>query len=432
MLLCLISLDLVADCPAPRTSLPAPAAATLSDDDATWAPGELTAAPWPEPGPAEDWMDVVTGDPEIPHARRLLQIYTLPVGAGNCQLMLCPNQNRMIMFDCGALPFDKVGWNKADVSAFIANLINPNTSISVSISHTHYDHNSYLPDVLANRRISTIVMSDTPQNYPANVRNWMRNAYNQGTRVLWKSGIYRSQAPEPPLSCYKPEPTGGWSIDVQGYVVMMNAGANPNDASMVIAQRYGRFQTVFTGDMTGETEQRIDNNLPVPLNQTTVITGAHHGSDSHDSNNPSWAIANQAEAVMFSAGGLFWHPRCAAAQTYRPYLLQFPRAHNFQCGRDHHWARGPTRLAAYSTNINGAIRVRADANGRWDIGARLNALDDLNAIALESLKRADLMPGPDTLYGDSQVPNTATPDIDPAPETNCGDPPPEDKAHRPH
>ncbi|AVP98896.1 hypothetical protein C7S18_17680 [Ahniella affigens] len=396
VLLYSMSLPLLASCPVPPASAPNLPNPLEAGPGTIWPKAADAPMAWPAPGKSEDWMGMPAGDPEVPALAGIMTIYTLPVGSGNCQMMLCPNQNRMIMFDCGSTGLGNLGWNRADVGQFIATQINDQTQIAVSISHPDADHSNYLPDVLAGRPISTIVMSRQPGDYPAAVRDWMANLQAQGTGLLYTGGIYRSHAPEPSLSCYAPDAHGGWNIDVPGYIVMMNAGATANDASMVIAQQYAGFQALFTGDMTGATEQQVNPVAPVALAGTRVITGAHHGAVSHGSNSQIWADANQASLVMFSSGTRFMHPRCPAVGVYWPYLFTDAAPHQFQCGNNGQWQVVNTQNAAFVTNNNGLIRVRVANNGQWDYASQFNGLAYLNAIELEAMKRANLGNPPDT------------------------------------
>ncbi|MBK8283727.1 MAG: hypothetical protein IPK97_01955 [Ahniella sp.] len=377
-------------CPGPAQARPEQTA----DATTSWATHADAATAWPDAQPGLDWL----GSTELPTsslaAARPMTIYTIPVGSGNCQMMLCPSENRMMMFDCGSTGAGNLGWNRADVGQFIAANINDQTAIVVSISHPDADHSNYLPDVLAGRPVRAVLVSKHPSDYPAAVVAWMGQLQQDGTTIQWRNGIYRSQAPDQYLSCYAPDGQGGWNIDVPGFIVMMNAGATANDSSMVIAQQYAGFQSLFTGDMTGATEFQIDPNIPVALDNTKVITGAHHGAISHGSNSPQWTAANQGKLVMFSSGTRFHHPRCAAVGNYFPYLFNNAAQHQFQCGDNGQWQTYNTQNAVYVTNNNGLIRVRVNDQGQWDYQAAQNALVHLNAIELQARDRQHLTTRP--------------------------------------
>lgn len=376
-------------CPGPTP--PASPEPRLADVATNWPDAEATTQQaWPDALASEDWMHSVGSEPNVDVAFRPMTIFTMPVGSGNCQMMLCPSENRMVMFDCGSTGAGDRGWNRADVGQFIATQINDQTAIVVSISHPDADHSNYLPDVLAGRPIRAVLMSKHPNDYPAAVTQWMGQLQQNGTVIQWRNGIYRSQMPDQYLSCYAPNGQGGWNIEVPGFIVMMNAGNTANDSSMVIAQQYAGFQSLFTGDMTGATELQIDPNNPVALNGTKVITGAHHGAASHGSNSPQWTAANQAKMVMFSSGTRFHHPRCVSVGNYFPYLFNNAAQHPFSCGDNGQWQNYNTQNAVYVTNNNGLIRVRVNAQGQWDYGFNLDALAHLNAIELEAKDRHGL------------------------------------------
>ncbi len=308
----------------------------------------------------------------------VMKIHTIPVGAGNCQLLECPAQNKLVVFDCGSRGRGSLGWSREEVTEYVDNLIDIDTEVVVSISHADRDHSSYLPTMFADTQVSAILVGQTPNDYPVRVQQWMNQQRNDGARLIWWQGPHVDARPNDDLSCWAEDRHGGWDIDVPAYILAVNAGNTPNDASMVVSETYDTFQTIFTGDMTGATQQLIAANPRINLADTDVITGAHHGADTDGSNSHAWANANRAELVIFSSGTLNEHPRCVSVDVYRPYVLTNADQHDYECGQNGFYVNRVTNDAVLVTDTQGLINV--DTNGqifeyRWNPDATPNVGD---------------------------------------------------------
>lgn len=293
-------------------------------------------------------------------------IYTLPVGAGNCQVVHCPEQNKVVMMDCGSKGLGSNGWDRDQATTFIRGMIDGGTEVAVTVSHPDGDHYNYVPAVFDGLKVQNLYLGRQLGNYDQTFNTWVTNERTHYAMSVHTSpGFYSSPTPESNLSCWRPDGHGGWALDIATYILGMNAGTTSNDASMVIAMRYGSFQTIFTGDMTAATESRIvAAGPPVPL-QSNVITGAHHGSDTFGSNQPSWANATRPQLLMFSAGERFWHPRCTSVNNYLPYVLKGVPPHVYHCGKDGAYERRTSTDAVLVTDDNGLISVEASNDGHF-------------------------------------------------------------------
>ena len=321
--------------------------------------------------------------PLIGHARAGLgsfKIHTLPVGAGNCQVVECPSQNKIVVMDCGSRGRGNRGWDEQNVLDAIAQLGDAETEISISVSHPDEDHYNYLYRIFAQRPVKSIVLSRLPANYNTDMQNWLQRQLFAGATIQAWDGPYSSSAPEPSMSCYK-HTQHGWTADVNSYVLAVNAGSTVNDASMVVAMQHGAFKAVFTGDMTGETEKAVNRTQsPVKQDNASWITGAHHGAESHDSNSQSWVDATSPRFVVFSAGTRFGHPRCNAVHRYfvNPRLLQANKQHQFHCGMTNAY---PDTLVdsnrdIFVTNDNGWVTVRGLEDGNLEFAYQFDGAAD--------------------------------------------------------
>lgn len=296
-------------------------------------------------------------------------IYTLPVGAGNCQVVHCPEQNKIVMMDCGSKGKGNIGWTKEDASTFIRQMIDGSTEVVATVSHPDGDHYNYVPTVFDGLKVKDLYLGRQLNNYDQTFNAWVNNEQvHYAMSVHTSPGYYSSSTPESNLSCWRQNAHGGWDLDIATYILAVNAGTTSNDSSMVIAMRYGSFQTIFTGDMTAATEQRIVSaGPPVPL-KSNVITGAHHGADTFGSNQPSWANATTPQLLMFSAGERFWHPRCTSVNNYLSYILKGALSHVYHCGKDGAYEQRVSTDAVAVTDDNGLISVEANKDGSFAYG----------------------------------------------------------------
>lgn len=302
-------------------------------------------------------------------------IYTLPVGAGNCQVVRCPEQDKIVMMDCGSKGRGNVGWDRDDVSRFVQSMIGPGTEVAATVSHPDGDHYNYLPAVFHGVRVQNLYLGTQLSRYDQNFNDWVsaeRSTF--GMPVHTYPGFYSSRAPESNLSCWRPDGRGGWQLDIAAYILGVNAGSTSNDASMVIAMRYDNFETIFTGDMTAATERQIVGaGPPVPLS-ANVITGAHHGAESAGSNSPSWAMATRPQLLMFSAGERFYHPRCNSVDNYAAYVMKNVPLHVYHCGINSSYQQRPSTDAILVTDDNGLIQVEATRDGHFNYSWAISGL----------------------------------------------------------
>lgn len=296
-----------------------------------------------------------------------LRIHTLPVGAGNCQVVQCPNQNKLVVMDCGSKGRGTQGWTADDASRYIRAMIDVDTEIVATVSHPDGDHYNYLPVVFDGLRVNSLYIGTQLANYSETFRNWVANErLYYAMPVSSHARFYASPTPDPVLSCWRSDGFGGRTLDAPAQILAVNAGTTSNDASMVISMRYGNFSTMFTGDMTAATERAIHGAGPVAPLRSTVITGAHHGAESNGSNSPSWANATRPQFLMFSAGERFLHPRCSSVDNYLAYLPNNAPLHGYFCGVDGNYEYRATTYAVAVTDDNGLITVRGRSDGSFD------------------------------------------------------------------
>ncbi|MEC5193981.1 hypothetical protein GGR75_000415 [Xanthomonas campestris] len=315
---------------------------------------------------------VQTNDPD-----GRLHVWTLPVGAGNCQVVTCPRRDaagfkKLLVMDCGALPSGRNPNFQVDrVSEAINGMIDGTTKVVVTVSHPDQDHYNYISEVLKNVPVSAVYLALNPNDYTVgNFGQWVKDQQKVGAQLRYTNVPYATGIGiEEDLSCQGNNGWGGNATDVEGRILAMNASGTPgtpsNNASMVVSMKYGLFQTLFTGDMTQVTEGLIANlSAGWPLN-SQVVTGAHHGAISAGSNSASWAQKTSPQAVIFSSGKRYKHPRCESIQNYLDYGLRIVAAsHSIQCSGG---LPGQSTLPVFLTQTNGMIHYSATNDGSFNL-----------------------------------------------------------------
>lgn len=327
-----------------------------------------TAPPAPQFGPALQW----------PKDR--FTIHTLPVGSGNCQIALCPAQNRLVVMDCGSSAKGDQGWERATVKSRVDGLLASVASppdLVITVSHSDSDHYNFLPDVfddtvLAKTKSKNLWLVGNYYQYSDTFLQWVENSKKSGLGTQYIQQRLSSMAIEPALSCPS---SNGAGLDVEARVLAVNAAGCGNDSSLVVSMTYnGNFRTIFTGDMTETTRRLIAHNITdaALLRPTQLITAAHHGSSTDGSNSTAWAGMTLPETVVASAGTLYWHPTCAALTSYRHSVRGGAKPHTISCSAKNqsknqwYWYPNSTQNT-YVTNDNGRISVSAAADGSYAV-----------------------------------------------------------------
>lgn len=297
-----------------------------------------------------------------------LTIHTFPVGSGNCQVALCPSRNRMIVMDCGSMGTGDRGWSQTAVRKAVAALIaaSGNTpELMVGVSHSDADHFNYLPYVFDNAMMKSLkagVLLRARGDYSAAFDAWLAQSSLEDKKF---SGPFSSTDVLPSLSC----PGAGSVPPVEGRVLAVNAGSTNNDSSMVVSMTYGKFRTLFTGDMTDETEALVYQKFKPEQLLSTVLTAAHHGASSDGSNSPGWAWNTKPNLLVVSSGTRYGHPKCRGLDFYvLAGNLGGDTGHPVSCSPSY-WP--PPNNAQkidkqiFVTNNNGSVSVAGDPSGNY-------------------------------------------------------------------
>jgi hypothetical protein len=281
-----------------------------------------------------------------------------------CQVIECPgapaNATPYIV-DCGSSGVGS-GMNRAQTTAYVrAILARYSQKPVVILSHWDRDHHNWISTVLQNIPVSQVWIAGTAANYSAPTRQWI--AYEVGVGATLQEGLAAGTS----YSIGSCGAYNGRSADAM--VVTVNTGPDSNTASLVWAVEFGDAFTMLMADATGPTQTQARANLlalgitpPFP-----VITGSHHGSDTEGSNSLGWAKFAKPDGIIFSAGDIYGHPRCAATEVYEPFL-EASAEHPTRCGEaGGGWRNGTTTLREYVTSVLGNVVVDFDETGAYSV-----------------------------------------------------------------
>ena len=293
-------------------------------------------------------------DPLPERLENELRVHFYNVGAGTCTLVECPGPNaRPIIVDCGKLDNGQGMYAISDeaLRERIHDTLGAR-SPDVVLSHSDTDHVSLIPGVLDDARVGAVWQGDNPGDYPEPVRNWVSSQQAEGAAF---HGLFAKDW----HNDGQPIANGLDCGTASSYVLTVNSGRDERDDnadSLVLMVEYGSFRAIFTGDATGATERAAIANFDGDL-RAAVLSASHHGASSKGSNSADWAHATQPAVVIYSAGTLHGHPRCAARDRLRGSLAKAPE-HNGICRKSSEVDDTfTTEHAEYMTRVNGAITV---------------------------------------------------------------------------
>ncbi len=297
----------------------------------------------------------------VPKQQDEIRYHFLPIGPGMCRVIECPGAGAPdpLVVDCGALAggHGEGDYTRDDAIAYVRAVVGSRPTV-IAISHPDQDHSSYLPYIFPDSAaVRRVVYGGVFGNYPVAVRAWMNQLVQAGVPVDggFAPDFHNGGNAVPGLAC-----------GIAGtHILTVNSGNTANDNSMMLRIGLGNFTVILPGDATGVSQNAAMGNYPAFGElHSTIVSGSHHGADTHGSNSPAWAAATVPLATIFEAGLRFYHPRCTAVDVYRQAGgLAGAIGHRLQCGTYGGWSPNvPTVLAEYNTEDVGLIVVTSDAN----------------------------------------------------------------------
>lgn len=261
----------------------------------------------------------------------LLHIYALPIGQGDTNVIQCPDGS-LTVYDFGSSNKGDVGfWGNSEISTFLEGRFNDITN--VIITHNHFDHYSFLGDVLHSGSglsgLENVFISCTEETMASAIGDWLSEidawdkvrVFNDGN-ACGMNGIDCGNIPLCPNS-----------PDIEAKVMSANYGeqcveGNPNIDSVVIKVVYGEVSILLNGDFEDFTTNWSEEGPQYDMVnyyqeelQVTIYQVSHHGASSL-ANKPIIRDVLQPKALFVS--GNFWygygHPRCVIFDAFINYV----------------------------------------------------------------------------------------------------------------
>lgn len=311
-----------------------------------------------------------------------IAIHFLNVGTGLCVLIEYPDQETLpLLYDCGTSN-RPANFDRERLKAQIQKVVGRHgDSMNVVLSHPHRDHTSLLKDVLEGVNINHLMFGGELNSYDSYLLKLKRWSGLQQAVLKPNPG----QTTDNP---YQQRPVGLLSntiastpLDVHIMAIDSNHGtgnipgnAMVNRDSLVLFFEFGDFSMALTGDAIDQTEVEMlkfmDNFTDFP-ERLTLVSAAHHGSDTNGSGGGYWAYRSDPQIVTYSSGTFFGHPRCDVTNRYywRDAAHSEPRLaetleHASVCNNDGHFfyfngwpVKEDIERAAYATRVNGDISI---------------------------------------------------------------------------
>ena len=293
-----------------------------------------------------------------------LQLYVLPVGQGDCNIIKCPDGKRMIMFDCGSSGGRGTGRSKKgrgmgslDVQELLRDHLDKITTII--ISHPDRDHFNYLQDLFPvdeksgdYLEIEKVIIGSYLEDYDRGsdryrkTYEWLtkfKDAEKNGFEILssvsnGQSCMKSNSNDDPP--CKVP---GGLNFcdDVEFDILAANVGTTLNQKSIVLKIKHDAYgikypnSFLLSGDMEGTAakhiaEAALDKDLHADIYQMS-----HHGASSQANEEP-WLEKIKPHVAFASSGydyGKYHHPRCMTIKRLlKVGSLSKSKRHKIYCG----------------------------------------------------------------------------------------------------
>lgn len=260
-----------------------------------------------------------------------LQLYAVAVGQGDSNIILCPNQQDIVIIDIGATR--PVNVHPDYVTNLLKSRFHADKNgmrIHILVTHSHIDHYGYIYraiDSALAANVQQVVLSDTFSQYNENFRNWLHdniaNVYsiNSENKCFGNTDCKLTAAKGFDSSDRYLDPASGdpWQLcgaDVQFNVLGANIGSNPNSRSLILKLIYKSWSVFMAGDFEEVTPQKELLNTWSPEDfHATYYKVAHHGAwTSKQANLPLLLAAVRAEKAYMSQGypdlSMYHHPNC--------------------------------------------------------------------------------------------------------------------------
>ena len=235
----------------------------------------------------------------------LVEVHTIPIGQGDCNIIVCNGGRNVILFDCGSSQGNPFNDDKRKYG-LLHSPFDGAESVTVIISHNHIDHHNMVMKVLNKQFVSLpsknkvrAILGGREGDYKAQLVNKVEEVAEKVEYVTEKKREYFCE-----------------DTSILFDLLPGNqSSSNTNERGIVMKLHFNntcKSSLLFTADMEGPTAKEMAAKHRDVL-RSTHYKLAHHGA-ADKANEKEWLEAIMPIEVHISHvyGGRYRHPRCEA------------------------------------------------------------------------------------------------------------------------
>ena len=278
----------------------------------------------------------------------LVEVHTLPIGQGDCNIITCNKGNNVILFDCGSIG---ANFLKNDDFKFLKSYFEKATFLAILISHGDRDHYNQIqkiltPSVTPNIQTIVAILGGIRSDYTVKFMKFLDKLTAEN--IKFHKGLAVGKFCEDSTIYFD-------FIDAK--TEHPNTDKNQMGMLMKLTCKGCESSLLFAGDMEGKAAEHFaTQKVGRMFLSATHYKMAHHGA-SNKANYEQWLKAVSPVEVHVShkfKHGSFRHPRCEAY--YRilencPIGTDGPQSHKFTCYEtsENRWKENDIWYRVYST-----------------------------------------------------------------------------------
>jgi beta-lactamase superfamily II metal-dependent hydrolase len=257
----------------------------------------------------------------LPAPNGNMNIFALPIGQGEANVIQCPSTNRALVIDIGSR-----GGLRMSRDA-MANFINAGTTAGqtnvthIIISHADADHCNWIPNIFntTDRRanIAYVIIGGLRSDYPVTTRTWFSSLPATAAVIELNSGNSCLGNLNCGAQSQLADICGDGSVGIQIIAANMGSRVYTNTNSVIVKVTHHSTTMLFPGDFedsspTGNEQHDLVTHAGSSL-PAEIYKVAHHGASTL-ANSVELLMAISPTYAIFSSrypDRQYFHPRCA-------------------------------------------------------------------------------------------------------------------------